>query len=74
MQSIELKFGMRITGHRLTNPIDFGECRLFTGVKKILYITAYGVNSLKGSTIQTVHSIELKFGMYIIGLPSNESY
>ena len=24
-------------------------------------------NSLKGSGIQTMHSIELKFGMYIIG-------
>ena len=35
VQSIELKFGMHITGHCCTNPIDFGERRLdssFAGV------------------------------------------
>ena len=30
-------------------------------------MTAYRVNSLKCSSIQMVHSIELKFGMDIIG-------
>ena len=37
MYLIEFKFGMHITGHRRTNPIDFGEYRInsyFTGVQK----------------------------------------
>ena len=45
--SIELKFGMYITGHRRTNPIDFGEYRMNSFLqeykKEFLYITAYGV-------------------------------
>ena len=35
--SIEIKFVMYITGHRRTNPTDFGEYRMnsfFTGVQK----------------------------------------
>ena len=35
--------------------------------KDFLYIAAYGVNSLKDSSMQMVHSIEFKFRMYIIG-------
>ena len=40
--SIELKFGMFIIGHRQTNCIDFGECRMntlffFTGAEKNSY-------------------------------------
>ena len=45
MHSIELKFGMHITGHRRMNPIDFGEYRMnsfFTGVQKRILIH-YGV-------------------------------
>ena len=37
IHSIEFKFGMYITGHRWTNPIDFGEYWMnsfFTGVQK----------------------------------------
>ena len=34
--------------------------------KEFWYITAYGVNSFKCSSIQIVHSIELKFGMHAI--------
>ena len=130
MHSIEFKFGMYITGHRRTNPIDFGEHRtnsFFTGVQKRILIH-YGLwnqilqsvlvckrcirlssdlvcilqatvgrnllilvnigcivflyrsteknsytlrpmrsNSLKCSSIQMMHSIYLKFGMFIIG-------
>ena len=29
VHSIELKFGMHITGERRTNPLDFGECRIY---------------------------------------------
>ena len=51
MHSIEFKFGMYITGHRRTNPVDFGEFRLnsvFIGVEKLfLYITAYGAKYFK---------------------------
>ena len=71
MKSIELKSRIYITGHRLKNPIDFGECLMrhfLKELKKIIYITVYGVKvSLKCSSIQTVHSIELKFGTYITG-------
>ena len=41
VNSIELKFGMYITDHRRTNPIDFGEYRMnrfFTGVQKRILI------------------------------------
>ena len=37
VNSIELKFDMYITGHRRTNPINFGEYRMnsfFTDVQK----------------------------------------
>ena len=51
VHSIEFKFGMYGTGHRQTNPIDFGEYRMncfSRGVqKKFLYITANGVKSFK---------------------------
>ena len=50
VRSIELKFHMYITGHRWTNPIDFGEYRknnFLHGYKKeLLYITAYEVKFL----------------------------
>ena len=62
---------MYITGHRRTNPIDFGGCRMHRFLqeyKKVSYTLRPMVsNSLKCSTIQTMHSIELKFGMHIIG-------
>ena len=47
VESIELKFDMHIIDQSLTNPRDFGECRIysvffFLEVKKIiLYVTAY---------------------------------
>ena len=68
---IELKFGMYMTGHRRTNPTDFGKCRMYSffyrSTKKNPYTLRHmELNSLKGSSIQTVHSIELKFGMYIV--------
>ena len=43
VRSIELKFGMYSTGHRRTNPIDFGEYWMREYKKEFLYITAYGV-------------------------------
>ena len=63
---------MYITVCRRTNPIDFGEYRmnsLFTGVQKKNSYTLRPMesNSLKDSSIQTMHSIEFKFGMYITG-------
>ena len=30
MHSIKLKFGMYIAGHRRANPIDFGDCRMYS--------------------------------------------
>ena len=62
---------MNITGHYRTNPIDFGEYHMnsfFTGVEKRI-LTHYRIlepNYLKRSSIQTAHSIELKFGMRVI--------
>ena len=51
VHSIELKFGIDITGHRQTNPIDFGEYRMnrfLQECKKVfLYVTAYGVKFFK---------------------------
>ena len=72
MNLIQLKFGMCITGHHWMNPIDFGECWMhsfFTGIQK-RFLKHYGLwsrNSLKDASIQTMHLIELKLGMYIIG-------
>ena len=47
VHSIENKFGMYITGHRRTNPIDFGEYRMNIFLqehkKEFLYIAAYEV-------------------------------
>ena len=44
---IELKFGMHITSYRRINPIDFGEYRMNSFLKKykkvFLYIRVYGV-------------------------------
>ena len=59
---------MHITDHIWMNPVDFGEYRtnsffLQEYKKEFLYITA---NSLKSSSIQTVHSIDLKYSMYIM--------
>ena len=47
VHSIELKFGMYITSHRRTNPIDFGEYRMnsfFTGAQKRILLH-YGLRS-----------------------------
>ena len=63
MHSIEFKFGVYITGHRRTNPIDFGENRMNSFLqeykKEFLYNTAYEINFFK------VHFIKLIFGVYI---------
>ena len=72
VHSIELKFGMYITVHCRTNSVDFGENRMnsffFTGVRNNSYtLRIMESNSLKCSSIQMVHSIEFKFGIYIIG-------
>ena len=71
MHSIELKFGMDITGHSQTNPIDFGECRIYTFFcciqKEFLYITTHRVKLLRVFSYPMIHSIELKFSMHIIG-------
>ena len=70
MLSIDLKFDMYITGYRRTNPIDFGVgCIVFfPRIRKYSYILRLmKSNSLKSSSTQTVHSIELKFGMHIAG-------
>ena len=48
MHSIELKFGMYITGHRWTNPIGFVEFRInvfFTIVKKRILMHCRPVES-----------------------------
>ena len=52
-------------------PINYGKCRkhsfLFTRIQKDSYaLRSMESNCLKGSGIQTVHSIEFKFDMYII--------
>ena len=63
---------MYITGHRQTNPIDFGEYQMnsffYRSTKKNTY-TLWPIesNSLKCSSIQMEHSVELKFGLHIIG-------
>ena len=72
VHSIELKFGMYITSYRRTNPIDFGEYQMnsffYSSTKKNSYtLRPMESDSLNCSSIQIVHSIELKFGMYIIG-------
>ena len=53
MHSIELKFGVYITDHRRTNPIDLGECQMYSFFlqeykKEFLYITANEVKFFKG--------------------------
>ena len=45
MHSIEFKFGMHISSHRRTNPIDFGGYRMnsfFTGVQKRIFFACIG--------------------------------
>ena len=75
MHSIELKFDMYIIGHHRTNATYFGECRMyssFTEVQNISYtLQTMESNSLKGSSIQTVYSIELKLSMFITELLCN---
>ena len=71
VHSNELKFGMYITGHRRTNPIDFGEYRMnsffYRSTKKDSYtLRPMEPNSFKYSSVQMIHLIELKFGTYII--------
>ena len=74
MHSIELTLGMYITDHRRTNPIDFGEYRMFSFFYRSTKITVYSYklrpmesNSLKRSSIQTMRLIKFKFGIYIMG-------
>ena len=72
IHSIDLKFGMHIISHRRTNPIDFGEHRMnnffYRSTKKNSYtLRPMEPNSLKCSSIQMIRSIDLKFGIYIIG-------
>ena len=72
MLSNELIFYMYITGHRRKNPIDFGECRMHSFFlqefkNELLPITLTETNSLRCSSIQMAHSVELKFDMYTIG-------
>ena len=62
---------MYITGHRQRNPIDFGECQVnwffYRNTKKNSYtLRSMESNSLKCSSVETVHSIKPKFDMYII--------
>ena len=71
VNSIKLKLGMYIIGQNRTNAIDFDDCRMcsiFKRVQKNSYtLRPMESNSLKCSSIHMVHSIELKFDMYIIG-------
>ena len=72
VHSIELKFGMHIIVYRFKYCVDFGEFRInsfYTGVQKSFFYTLQPLesNSLKCSSIQTIHSINLKFNMHIIG-------
>ena len=66
--SIELKFGMYIIVHRLIYCVDFGEFRINSFFYRSTKMYSYTLrpmesNSLKCSSIQTIHSIDLKFGM-----------
>ena len=72
VHSIKPKFGMSIIIQRWTNLIDFGEYRMnsffYKSTKKNSYtLRPMKLNSLKCSSIQMVHSIELELRMYIIG-------
>ena len=72
MHAIEFKFGIHITGHRRTSPFDFSEYRMNSFFYRSSEKNSYTLrliesNSSKFSSIQTAHSIEFKFGMYIIG-------
>ena len=72
MDSIELKFGIYITGHRQTNLIDFVKYCMHSFLfyrctrKNFYALRPMESNSLKCSSIQMIRSIDLKFGMYII--------
>ena len=60
---------MYITSHCQTNLIDFSENQMnsfFTGKKNSYTLWPMESNCLMCFSIQTGHSIELKFGMYII--------
>ena len=77
MHSIELKFCMYITGHRRTNPIDFGEYWINSFflqeyIKNSYTLRPMESNSLKCPSFQTLHSIKLKFDMYIISHRSTD--
>ena len=74
MDSIEFKFGTYVTRRNRTKLIDFGKCQLhsfffsFRSTKKnSCRLWPMESNSLKRFNIQTEHSIELKFRMYITG-------
>ena len=72
MHLIELKFGMNIIGHRSTYCVNFDEFRInnffYRSTKKNSYtLRPIQSNSLNCSSVQMVHSIELKLGMCIIG-------
>ena len=63
---------MYITSNRRMNLIDFDEYRMnnffYRSTKKNSYTLRLMESiSSKGSSIQMVHLIELKFGMYVIG-------
>ena len=69
VHSIELKCSTYIASHHRT--IDFTEYRMYSifyRSTKIISDTLrpMELNSLKSSNNESVHSIELKFGMYII--------
>ena len=62
---------MYITVHHQTDLIDFGEYRMNSFLQKYkknsYRLRPMESNSLKCFSIQMVHSIEFKFGMYITG-------
>ena len=67
----KFKFGMYTTYHLRPYPIRFAEYRMtsfFAEIQKWIFMH-YDLkpNSLKCSRFQTVNSIELNFGIHIIG-------
>ena len=71
VHSIELKFGMYIMRHRPIYCVEFSEFRInsffYRSTKNYSYtLLPMESNFLKCSSMQTVHSIELKFDMHNI--------
>ena len=54
MHSIELEFGMYITDHRRTNPIDFGECRIYSFFIGVQKKSTYSLRSVKSNYYKCV--------------------